>query len=238
MKILALDSSAVSVSAAVWDSGRITASEFMNAGLTHSQTLMPMIERVCEQAGVSCSDIDLFAVTNGPGSFTGIRIGVSTVKGLAFPDNADCIGVSTLETAAMNMLGTDCVAVSVMDARCAQVYTASFDVRGNNVRRITEDTAMSIDELGEQIKKYKKPVYFVGDGANLCYEKLKDKSDNVNVLQGDSIYQNAENVCRLAFKYADKAYKGEYLVPFYLRPSQAERELKAKRGIKNDSNRS
>ncbi len=237
MKILGLDSSAVSVSVAVWDSGRITASEFMNAGLTHSQTLMPMIERVCGQAGVGCADIDLFAVTKGPGSFTGIRIGISTVKGLAFPGNTDCIGVSTLETAAVNMLGTDCVAVSVMDARCAQVYTASFDVCENAVRRITEDSAMRIDELAEQIEKYNKPVYFVGDGASLCYSALKDKLENVYVLQGNRIYQNAENVCRLAFKYADKAYKGEYLVPFYLRPSQAERELKAKRGIKNDCDR-
>ena len=137
LKILALESSAVSAGAAVSVDGKIVAENFVNAGLTHSQTLLPMVDACLKTANSTVSDIDAVAIANGPGSFTGIRIGVAAVKGLCF-GGKKCIGVSTLEAMAYNLFGADCIALCVMDARCSQVYTAMFDC-GEKITRLCED---------------------------------------------------------------------------------------------------
>ncbi|MBQ3431261.1 MAG: tRNA (adenosine(37)-N6)-threonylcarbamoyltransferase complex dimerization subunit type 1 TsaB [Clostridia bacterium] len=227
MKILAIDSSAVSCSAAVSEDEQILASAFLNNGLTHSQTLMPMVEEVLAKANLTVKDIDLFAVTNGPGSFTGVRIGVAAIKGLAFSAHTPCIGISTLEAIAANVEQSDCIVVSCMDARRSQIYTATF--RCGSLERLSEDEAVAAISLAERLNSYDKPVVLCGDGAALTYDILKDICDNVILMDAEHRYQNAEKVCKLAYRYKDSAMDSALLVPTYLRPSQAERELKKRK---------
>ncbi len=224
LKILAVESSAVSASAAVCDNGRIISENYINAGLTHSQTLMPMIKNCMDTAGVDLSDIDLVAVAHGPGSFTGIRIGIAAVKGIAF-GGKECCGVSTLEAMAYNLKGTDCVALCAMDARCSQVYMAMFDC-ADDVVRLCEDKAVMIAEIPEMIKNLKKDVIILGDGAELCYNYLKTVCDNVRLAPMLSRYQRASGVAFAAECGAGERVTADKLTPVYLRVPQAERELK------------
>ena len=171
MKILAVDTSAVCASVAVTENSKILSECSINSGLTHSRTLMPMIDSALKNAEIDLADIDLFACSAGPGSFTGVRIGVAAIKGLCDATNKKCVPVSTLEALAYNLTGMNCTAVSVMDARCNQVYCGIFRVDGDCVERLTEDMALQIDSLGEMLTEYEN-VVFVGDGARLCHEKL------------------------------------------------------------------
>ena len=227
MKILAVESSAVSASAAVCDNGRIISENYINAGLTHSQTLMPMIKNCMDTAGVELSDIDLVAVAHGPGSFTGIRIGIAAVKGIAF-GGKECCGVSTLEAMAYNLRGIDCVALCAMDARCSQVYMAMFDC-ADEVVRLCEDKAVMIAEIPEMIKNLKKDVIILGDGAELCYNYLKTVCDNAHLAPVLSRYQRASGVALAAECGAGDRVTADKLTPVYLRVPQAERELKKRR---------
>ena len=154
MKILSGDSSSVTASVAITENGKILSEKFINNGLTHSQTLMPMVESAINDSGVSINDIDLFAITNGPGSFTGVRIGIASVKGMADALDKKCIAISTLEAIAQPLKNQDVIACAVMDARCNQVYTALF----NNGNRLCEDKAILIDELGDKLKQYDKKI--------------------------------------------------------------------------------
>lgn len=228
MKILAVDTSAVCASVAVTENGRILSECSINSGLTHSRTLMPMIDSALKNAEIDLSEIDLFACSAGPGSFTGVRIGVAAIKGLCDAVNKKCVPVSTLEALAYNLTGMKCTAVSVMDARCNQVYCGIFRVDGDTVERLTEDMALQIDSLGEMLSEYEN-VVFVGDGAKLCYEKL-----GYSIAGKGNIYQRGSSVAFAAEKNfaEDKAIEGAALVPFYLRLPQAERELRAKQGLR------
>lgn len=229
MKILGIDSSAKSASAAVTENGKIISSFYINTGLTHSQTLMPMVDNVLKCANLSLDDIGLIAVNKGPGSFTGIRIGVAGAKGLADVKKIPVLGVSTLESMAYNLLGKDCIACAVMDARCNQVYSALFDITGDKITRLTEDEAISVDELLQNITKYDKMKIFVGDGAEMCYNKSVNVSEDTMLAAENIRYQNAAGVCFAAETYDPTSYiSASALVPEYLRLPQAERELKAK----------
>lgn len=232
MKILGVESSATSASVSVVENGKIIALESSNTGLTHSQTLMPMVESTLKKADVTINDIDYIAVSNGPGSFTGIRIGVSLVKGISDPLNKKCVAVSTLEAIAKPLENTGVIAASVMDARCNQVYCALFDCTEDGMNRITDDDAISIDELTEMLKNQKKPIVLIGDGANICYNKMKDIVENVSIASATIRYQSASSVALIAeelvLKDENDAVSSDELVPKYLRLSQAERELKKK----------
>lgn len=223
--ILSIDSSAVTASAALTDGDKVIKSEFINAGLTHSETLLPMIKSV--MAGYSTSDLDAIAVTAGPGSFTGVRIGVATVKGIAFENNTPCISVSTLEAIAYNFTDTDCIVCAVMDARRMQFYNALFEVKNGKVNRICDDRAISVDDLRKELSAYENAV-IAGDGAELCYNSIG--LDNVILADENRRYQNGIGVSRAA-EYKEKITAAE-LMPVYLRLSQAERELKLKKEIK------
>lgn len=227
LKILAVESSAVCASAAVCDDGRIISEAFINAGLTHSQTLMPLVKNCMDTAGVTLEDIDTVAVARGPGSFTGVRIGIAAVKGLAF-GGKNCCGISTLEAMAYNLKGFDCVALCAMDARCSQVYIALFEC-DEGVTRLCEDKAVMISELPELIKNCKKDVFILGDGAELCYNYLKNVCGNVHLAPVLCRYQCASSVALAAFSGAGELTNAERLAPVYLRVPQAERELKKKR---------
>ena len=235
MKILAVECSATPASVAILEDNKLIASAYTNVKLTHSQTLMPMIESTLSSSKTNINEIDGFAISNGPGSFTGVRIGISAIKGLAAANKTPCAAVSTLLAMAQNYSDTDCIVCAVMDARCNQLYNAIFDIENGAVTRICDDRALMCDELLEEIKKLSqnsdKCVIIVGDGADIFYNAAKDIK---NVKKAHSIrqYQNAVGV---GFASLNAFKKGETLspndlLPFYLRLPQAERELKAKQG--------
>lgn len=219
--LLSMDSSAVTASVALTDGDEIIKSEFVNSGLTHSETLLPMITRVMD--GHKYGELDGIAITAGPGSFTGVRIGVATVKGLAFNDDISCFSVSTLEAIAYNFVDENAVVCAVMDARRMQFYNAVFKVENGSVERLCDDRAISIEDLQNDIKQYDK-VIIAGDGAKLCFQNIE--LENCILADDDRIYQNAVSVAKAAKN--KKPISPKALMPVYLRQSQAERELKLK----------
>ncbi|MDD6659862.1 MAG: tRNA (adenosine(37)-N6)-threonylcarbamoyltransferase complex dimerization subunit type 1 TsaB [Eubacteriales bacterium] len=224
--ILSVDSSAVTASVALTDGENVINNEFVNAGLTHSETLLPMIKRVLGDTKVS--DLDAIAVTAGPGSFTGVRIGVATVKGLAFEKNIPCISVSTLEAIAYNFADENIIVCAVMDARRMQFYNALFEIKNGKAIRLCDDRAISITDLREDLKKYDR-VVIAGDGAKLCFDNIN--LDNCTLAPNDKMYQNGIGVFRAAKD--KKKISASSLMPVYLRLSQAERELKLKKDKEN-----
>ena len=219
--LLSMDSSAITASVALTDGDEIIKSEFVNSGLTHSETLLPMITRVMDSH--KYSELDGIAITAGPGSFTGVRIGVATVKGLAFNDDIPCFSVSTLEAIAYNFVDKNAVVCAVMDARRMQFYNALFRVQNGKVERLCDDRAISIEDLRNDLKQYDK-VVIAGDGAKLCFQNIE--LENCTLADDDRIYQNAVGVAKAAQN--KNAISPKALMPVYLRQSQAERELKLK----------
>ena len=222
MKILALETSAKSVSAAVTDGGVVRAYTYQNTGLTHSRTLMPLVDHCLKLCGLTCADIDLFGVNAGPGSFTGLRIGLAAVKGLAFPRETLCAPVSTLEALAAAHTGEGTV-LCALDARRAQVYSAAFDLATHT--RLLDDDARAVADLAQFVENCKKPLFFVGDGASLCYNKYSNVPGVLTVppeLRGG----RAAAVALVAKQMAQRgeAVLPEALLPDYHRLSQAERE--------------
>lgn len=232
MRILAIDSSAISASAAVLEDDKLLGEFFINTRQTHSQTLMPMVENVLKYTNVPLTGIDLFAVSAGPGSFTGVRIGVACIKGMAMPDRKPCVGVSTLEAIAQNLAHLDATVCAVMDARCGQVYNAVFAANGGNLQRLTEDRAISIENLTKECKdideKFTKPIFLVGDGAKLCYNTTGFHELNAVLPPEHLLYQRASGVAKTASTLytQGKIVTPAELAPIYLRMPQAERELK------------
>lgn len=228
MKILGIDSSARSASVAITDSDKVLGCFYTNTGLTHSQTLMPMIESLLKNAAVSLDDIDLVAVNKGPGSFTGVRIGVAAAKGIADVKKIPVCGVSTLASMAHNLVDTDCIACCVMDARCSQVYNAFFDISGGKITRLTDDCADSIENVCKKLAEYKKNKIFVGDGAEICYNNMKNDG-TVGIASPALRFQSAAGVCfQAAITPRDEYVDSASLVPEYLRLPQAQRELNKK----------
>mgnify|MGYP002514471088 CR=1 FL=1 len=230
MKILSLDSSATCASVALFDieSQKIIGDFFINTKLTHSQTLVPMLDALLKSTKTELSDIDYFAVNTGPGSFTGVRIGVAAVKGMAMALNKPCVAVSTLDSMAYNLLDVNCTAVCVMDARCNQVYNANFKVDNGNVEKLCDDRALSIDELTDELKSVDGHIVLVGDGAKLCFDKMKDAIPNIKIASIQNRYQKASSTALVALNLYNngKTLTAEELMPYYLRLPQAERELK------------
>ena len=228
MLILALESSAKVASAALARDGKLLMQSFQNNGLTHSKTLLPMAEEVLRDSGVTLAEVDAVAVAHGPGSFTGIRIGVSTAKGLCWGAEKPAIGVSTLEAMAWN--GEEAPAGSViccaMDARRSQVYNALFTFENGAPQRLTKDRAISLEELTDELKKIDLPVFILGDGAELCYNHLVNTELAVTLAPERVRWQNAWGVCRAAA--GKEPESAAALLPVYLRLSQAERERLAR----------
>lgn len=223
MKILSFESSAVSASVCLTEGERVIASAFQNCGMTHSRTLLPMAEQILDNAGLCPQQIDGFAVAAGPGSFTGLRIGVATVKGFAFGTDTPCVGVSTLEAMAWNLQGMQGVVSCVMDARAEQVYHARFVLNGLDapVRRV-QDRAISIADLGQEIGQGCEIL--VGDGAQLCYTRLIESCPNVILAPSHLLYPGAYGVAMAALPHfsAHDTTTADALDAVYLRPPQAE----------------
>jgi tRNA threonylcarbamoyladenosine biosynthesis protein TsaB len=234
MKILAIDSTATAASVAVAEDNKIIGEFFINTALTHSQTLIPMTEQLLKNTGLSLKDIDAVAVNAGPGSFTGVRIGVAAAKGLAFPDNLPCISVSTLSSMAYNMLENDCVVCAVMDARCSQVYNAMFKIQGKSISRLTPDRALSLQDLKLELERYDEKIVLVGDGTAITNKFLNNELENVVSAPLNNQTQRASSTALAAlelYKNGETLTCSE-LMPVYLRLPQAQRELNKKLGVK------
>ena len=224
MKILAIETSAKSVSAAVVEGGVPLASAYQNRGLTHSRTLMPLLDGMLSAAGLKAEDMDLLAVANGPGSFTGLRIGVSALKGLAWALEKPCCGVSTLAAMARNLAHMEGLIVCAMDARRSQVYNANFSAENGILTRLTPDRAVSLDELAEEIRNDPRPITLVGDGAHLVYARFTEQGIPCRMAPPHLIMQNATSVALEAEALAaqGKLVSAQELEAFYLRPPQAD----------------
>ena len=226
MKILALDTSAKVSSVSIVTEERVMAEFSVHLNFTHSQTIMPMCEQLLSCCQIPLEEIDAFAVSKGPGSFTGLRIGLSAVKGMAFSLQKPCIGVSTLDALALNGRHFEGIVCCVMDARCNQVHDALYQNRQGAFTKLTEDRALFIDELSQELKELQKPVLLIGDGAELCYNKLSGILPSLFLAAENNRYQRASSVGLAAL---EKARRGEFLsaselVPQYLRLPQAQRE--------------
>lgn len=233
MLILALESSAKAASVALCRDGVLIAQSQQCSGLTHSCTLLPMAEQMLKNTDTKLADVDAIAVARGPGSFTGVRIGVSTAKGLAWGAQKPAIGVSTLEAMAYHGLaaGEGALVCAAMDARRSQIYNALFEIRGGKPVRLCEDRAISLAELGEELGKMQKSAFLVGDGAQLCYKQLcyntcLDMDIPAVLAPGNLVSQSAWGVAMAAF--GQTPVPAEELLPVYLRLSQAERERQAR----------
>ena len=226
MLILAFETSAKAGSVALFRDGVLLGESYQNTGLTHSQTLMKMAEDLLISCGFTPRDIEAVAVASGPGSFTGVRIGVAAAKGFAWGKQIPCCGVSTLEAMAAGLGVYEGFVVPVMDARRSQVYTATFRAEGGKLTRLTEDRAISLEQLGNELKNCKENVFLVGDGSILCYNTLEQTVSNLVLPPEHRMHQRASGVALCAYRQilAGDACDGAALQPNYLRLSQAERE--------------
>ena len=226
MLILAFETSAKAASVALLEDGKLLGESYQNTGLTHSQTIMVMAEDLLKQCGKTVADLSGIGVANGPGSFTGIRIGVAAAKGFAWGAELPCCGVSTLASMAVGLGIWQGYVCPVMDARRSQVYNALFHVDCGKYTRIREDRAISLLELGEDVKKLSEPVFLVGDGSVLCYNALSEMVPGLVLPPEHRLHQRAAGVALEAERRLKSggSFPGEALVPNYLRLSQAERE--------------
>ena len=226
MLILAFETSAKAVGIALHDGQRLLAESYQNTGLTHSQTLMSMAQDLLKNCQKSPSDVTHLAVAAGPGSFTGVRIGVAAAKGFAWGAELPVYGVSTLEAMALGLGAYDGHVCACMDARRSQVYNAIFLADGGELARVSEDRAIALEDLAKELEHIDGPIFLVGDGAALCYKTLKDRIPNLVLPQEHRIQQRGIGVALAALKAMDRgdACDGGTLTPNYLRLSQAERE--------------
>ena len=230
MLILAFETSAKAASVALLEDGKLLGESYQNTGLTHSQTIMVMAEDLLKQCGKTVSDVTAVAVANGPGSFTGIRIGVAAAKGFAWGAELPCVGASTLASMAVGLGIWQGYVCPVMDARRSQVYNALFHVDCGKYTRIREDRAISLEELGEDVKNLSEPIFLVGDGSVLCYNTLSEKVPGLILSPEARMHQRAAGVALEAERLlrSGGTFPAGALVPNYLRLSQAERERNEK----------
>ncbi|MBE6762151.1 MAG: tRNA (adenosine(37)-N6)-threonylcarbamoyltransferase complex dimerization subunit type 1 TsaB [Ruminococcaceae bacterium] len=231
MKVLAIDCSAKSVSVAIAENGKLLAEGFLNIKLTHSETLMPIIEQTLSNTRLTLKDIDAFAVTAGPGSFTGIRIGISAIKGMSFADGKPVFAFSTLEAMALSIANSNIfsgVLCGLMDARRNQFYNALFKIEKGEITRLTEDRLIEADLLKNEILEFNIPVILMGDGAELFYSlsgeekafSLAPETNRVQRAAGIAIKASTDNNLT--------PLSPDALQAIYLRKSQAEREREEK----------
>lgn len=221
MITLGIDTTAVSASAALVKDGVLLSEFYTNIGLQHSRTLMPMVESLLRCCNIKPEEIDRFGVNAGPGSFTGVRIGVSAVKGMALPNHTPCVALSTLECLAHNLPESPYLLCPAMDARCNQVYNGLFQWENGTMKRLCEDRAITVDGLLEELSRQDKPVVFLGDGAHLCFNALPEQHDHI-LAPAHLLYQRASQVALLA-EAATQTVAPQSLAVSYLRPPQAVR---------------
>lgn len=226
MLILSFETSAKAASVALTEDSKLLGESYQNTGLTHSQTLMVMAQDLLNQCGREIGELDAVAVANGPGSFTGVRIGVAAAKGLAWGAEIPCCGTSTLASMAMGLGIWQGYVCPVMDARRGQVYNALFHADCGKCTRIREDRAISLTELGKDIQNLTEPIFLVGDGSILCYNTLSESVPALVLPPEHRMHQRATGVALEAVRMiaSGECTDAGQLAPNYLRLSQAERE--------------
>ncbi len=226
MLILSFETSAKAASVALLENGKLLGESYQNTGLTHSQTLMVMAQQLLQDCGKTVSDLQAVAVAEGPGSFTGVRIGVAAAKGLAWGAELPCYGVSTLEAMALSLGAWQGYVCPVMDARRSQVYNALFSVNCGKLERLGEDRAIALEDLSRELAELAQPIFLVGDGSGLTYKTLSDTLPNLVLPPEHRMHQRASGVALAAQQKiaAGLPGNGAALSPNYLRLSQAERE--------------
>lgn len=229
--LLAFETSAKAASVALFEEDRLLGEQYQNTGLTHSQTLLVMAEELLHQCGKTPGDVTAVAVANGPGSFTGVRIGAAAAKGFAWGAQCPIYGVSTLEAMARGLGVYEGYVCPVMDARRAQVYNALFYADHGKLERITPDRAIALADLEKEIKILEKPIFLVGDGSILCYNTLSEGVPQLVLPPESRMHQRAVGV-GLAALAQEKPDDPAVLAPQYLRLSQAERERLEKQNRK------
>jgi len=232
LKVLAVDTSSLVAAAAVMDDGKLLGEYIINHKKTHSQTLMPMIKGLIGALELKASDIDIFAASSGPGSFTGLRIGITTIKAMAYAAGKPVVSVPTLDALAYNIPMTDSLVCPIMDARNNQVYTAVYAWEKNSQVKITEYMGIPVQDLVQLIKGKNQDVIFVGDAVEIHKEFLKSElGEKCEFAPGHLLLQKASSVAQLAFARVKEGLVESCfdMVPFYLRKSQAEREYEKKR---------
>ena len=237
MKILAFDGTAKAASVALTEDGRLLGHYTVDNGLTQSELLLPMAENLLHSLKLSFSDVDLFATSVGPGSFTGVRIGVSLVKGLAFGRNIPCVGVSTLEALAENLYPLRGVIVPCMDARRGQVYSATFICDGEKIIRVCEDRAIALSDLAEELSQYEgENIYISGDGYKVASVALEKAGIKLSKTPELLINESGASVAALAQRMYERGEVTSDLEisPIYLRMPQAERERLEREAAKKD----
>lgn len=217
--ILGIDSSAITAGCALYEDGRLVAEEFFNTSHTHSETLLPMVKSMLDNARLTLGSVDKIAVTTGPGSFTGLRIGISCVKGMCFGAEKPCVPVSTLEAIAFNFVGIDGIVCACMDARRRQVYNALFRSENGVITRLCEDRALSLAELDSELSALNERVILAGDGAELAHAFTEKRYELAPTALR---FQRGSGVCLAA--EGKPAVAAAALMPSYLRLPQAERE--------------
>ena len=230
MLILAFETSAKAGSVALLEGDRLLGESYQNTGLTHSQTIMTMAQDLLTACGKTPADVQAIAVAAGPGSFTGVRIGVAAAKGFAWGAQLPCCGVSTLEAMALQLGAWQGYVVGVMDARRQQVYSATFRAEARKLSRLTEDRAISLEDLKKELISLKEPIFLVGDGSILCYNTLEKEIPNLVLPPEHRMHQRASGVGLAALPRlaANDNCDGNTMQPNYLRVSQAERERAAR----------
>lgn len=228
MNILAIDTSGPVASCAVMVNDRVVHSIALNHGLTHSESIMPAVEDAMSASGLSCADIDVFAAVAGPGSFTGVRIGICAAKGFAHAVDKPCVPVHALEALAMNFYGFDGLVCPILDARRSQVYCALFDTAEGYPVRVGEDDAVALDVLLERLPEERK-IMFCGDGLGVHEKRIVEKLGGRAVIAPANLRDlRSDAVCALAMHKQEEWVRAHELRPVYLRAPQAERERNAR----------
>ena len=228
MNILMIDTSGPACGVAIMADGRLVYEAELTHRQTHSQRVMPMVDAALQMSDMTLEDMDVLGAVVGPGSFTGVRIGVATVKGLALGADKPCLGVSTLEAMAWGARALGGDLCCVMDARAGQVYNALFTVEDGRVRRLCDDRAIKLTELAEEIGEA--PYFLVGDGADLCYNTIKENCTGLRLAPAELRFATGFGVAAAALPLfrEGKACSPQELDAFYLRRPQAERERMAR----------
>ena len=222
MNILSIDTSGPVASCAVMKGGKIVHSIFMNHGLTHSETIMPAVDAAMDASGLSCADIDVFAAVAGPGSYTGVRIGVCAAKGFAHAAGKKCVEIHALEALAMNFPYFNGTVCTILDARRGQVYCAAFDMCSGRPVRVLEDDACALEEFLSRLPEGE--LMFAGDGVGVFGEKVRSiLGERAHIAPHNLRNLHAESVCLLA-EDESKWIDAQEMRPVYLRAPQAERE--------------
>lgn len=226
MRILAFETSAKAASVALTEDGALVAEYYQNSGQTHSRTVSQMAQDLLANCDLNVRDLDAAAVAAGPGSFTGVRIGMAAAKGLCWGAELPLYGVSTLEAMARGYGETDAAVLAVMDARRSQVYAGGFYWSEGRLCRLLPDCAISLQELELELKKWERKKILVGDGALLCYNTINGPVENIELAPEHRRLQRAVGVALAAMEQAKSGISpsAARLVPNYLRLSQAERE--------------